>query len=513
MQLSLRPSLLLAAFFFVFNWSLFGQSFQENDLAPCGYRGKSEWLMAYQRGEIATPRASCDSLIVGVKLHIVGTSSGGGYINMQRMASAFQVLQEDYAAHDIYLYIDGAINFIDNSSFYDHTVSVGRTMMGLNNVAGLVNTYIVDSPNGNCGYYSGTGDAIALAISCTNATSRTWSHEIGHYLSLPHTFVGWSSEDPLPLETPAPSFLNNRAVEKVDSSNCETASDGFCDTPPDYLAFRWSCNSAGVYPDSLLDPDNVRFAVPGWPIMGYSSQQCRSSGGFSQEQAAAMRANILSRGNHAQCIPFGSTAAVGEDISLLSPENGEDLAATDELSAQLSWTSVPNADFYVVQLNRSQFFGQALLKEITLPATDTSLSITEADGLQFNRRLYWRVLPINRFRPLSEPSEIYNFRITELLSATQDPVLSSAIRLFPNPLKAGNRQMLIQANGLERSSKLRLAIFNLQGQLLLEEQIRQVSNNGQLEHSLSVEGLATGVYFLRILQDDRIVTKRFVIGR
>lgn len=508
MRFPLLAQLILGSLLLVFSLPLFGQSFQEDDLEPCGYRGKSEWLSAYQRGEIAVPRASCDSLVVGVKIHIVGTSSGGGYINMQRMTNAFQTLQEDYAAHGIYLYIDGAINFINNSSFYDHTVSVGRTMMNLNNVAGVINTYIVDSPNGNCGYYSGSGGAIALAINCTNISSRTWSHEIGHYLSLPHTFVGWSREDPLPLGTAAPSFQNNRTVEKAGEVNCDMASDGFCDTPPDYLAFRWNCNSAGVYADSLLDPDSVRFAVQAWPIMGYSSNTCRA--GFSEEQAEAMRANILFRGDHAQCIPFGTTAAVGEDIDLLYPENNTNLSVTDDLNAQLSWTSIPNADFYVVQLNRTQFFGQALLKEITV--TDTTLLITEADGLQFNRRLYWRILPVNRFQTVSNPTEIYNFRITELLSGTQDPVLAAAVQLFPNPAKVGTKQILIRASGLAQSGHFSLSVFNLQGQLLYEEQTIRATN-GLLEHPLAAEDLVSGVYFLRLQQDDRIVTKRFLISR
>ncbi len=507
MRFPLLAQLILGGFLLAFSLPVFGQSFQEDDLEPCGYRGKSDWLSAYQRGEIAIPRASCDSLIVGVKIHIVGNSSGGGYINMQRMTTAFQTLQADYAAQGIYLYIDGAINFINNSNFYDHTVSVGRTMMNLNNVPGVINSYIVDSPNGNCGYYSGSGGAIALAISCTNISSRTWSHEIGHYLSLPHTFVGWSSEDPLPLDTPAPAFQNNRTVEKAGETNCDTASDGFCDTPPDYLAFRWSCNSAGVYADSLLDPDSVRIAVPAWPIMGYSNNACRST--FSEEQAAAMRANILFRGDHAQCIPFGNTAAVGEDINLLYPENGDNLSVTDELSAELRWTSIPNADFYVVQLNRTPFFGQALLKEITV--TDTSLLITEADGLQFNRRIYWRILPINRFQPVSEPTEIYNFRITELLSATQDPVLASAIQLFPNPAAMGTQHLVVRASGLEQASQLRISVFNLQGQLLREAQTIW-AGGGRLEYPLAIDNLTAGVYFLRLQQDDRIVTKRFVIG-
>ncbi len=487
---------------------LFAQpAYTAEDLAPCGYSGKSAWLTAYQNGEIAIPRSSCDSLVIGIKLHIVGNSEGGGYISMERMVNAFQTLQNDYAPFGIYFYIQGGINFIDNSSYYDHTIAVGRNMMMENNAPGLINTYIVGSPNGNCGYYTGSQDAIALAISCTNVASRTWSHEIGHYLSLPHTFVGWNSEEPLPLETPAPSIIGTRTVEKANQVNCSSAGDGFCDTPPDYLAFRWTCNSAGVYADSLLDPDSVRFAVPGWPIMGYSSNTCRS--GFSEQQAEAMRAYLQFRGDHIQCIPFGEQAAVGEDIDLLFPENGADLSTTDTLQTTLRWTSIPGADFYVVQLNRTQFFGTSLLREITV--TDTSLVVTEEEGLQFNRRLFWRVLPINRFQPVSNPTPIYSFRITELLSATKDPLLEAAISLYPNPLPAARQSLFIQARQLPSAAPLSIQVFNTQGQCVATKWVEVLADR-ELAQALPLSHLSNGVYFIRLQQEDRIVTKRFLVG-
>mgnify|MGYP000043822657 FL=1 len=64
-------------------------------------------------------------------------------------------------------------------------------------------------------------------------------------------------KDSLILDT---LIIDTAYVEKVDGSNCEYAADGFCDTPPDYLAYRWTCNqSTGTSFGTMLDPNGESF--------------------------------------------------------------------------------------------------------------------------------------------------------------------------------------------------------------------------------------------------------------
>ncbi len=66
------------------------------------------------------------------------------------------------------------------------------------------------------GIANATGSGIVFQTNCVN--TGTFTHEMGHFFSLPHTFEG-------------------SGTELVDGSNCDTAGDGICDTPADpYVA-------------------------------------------------------------------------------------------------------------------------------------------------------------------------------------------------------------------------------------------------------------------------------------
>ena len=83
-------------------------------------------------------------------------------------------------------------NYIGKTSWNNHPdYSDGEDMMHQNNFSNRINCYLVANPAGNCGYYTYSGDAIALSKNCISPSQHTWAHELGHYFSLPHTFFGW----------------------------------------------------------------------------------------------------------------------------------------------------------------------------------------------------------------------------------------------------------------------------------------------------------------------------------
>lgn len=478
----------------------------KEDLSACGVTERSAWLDAYQRGEIAAVRSGMP-ITMPIQLHIVGTSDGGGRTPWSRIVSAFQLLNQDFASAEINFCLEGEINYINNNSFYEHTFASGGTMMGLNNRPNRINVYFVGDPADACGYYSPSRDAVAIANNCLGGGDHTFAHEIGHFLALPHTFDGWEGVDidDLPIDSPAPIFQGGRRVEKADSTNCAIAGDGFCDTAADYIADRWPCNSAGFYRDSLMDPDSVKFAVPAFNIMSYALDNCVTS--FTDEQRDAMVSNANSRGNLLLTPNPDVSPATAAGLQLLSPSNG-DLQVIDELAVPLSWTAVEDADFYLVQINRTPFFGSVLHQELV--TYDTTIVLRPANNIEQGVRYYWRIIPQSSCALALNTSGNRNFRVTDILSATVDPVLDAAIQVFPNPARAGQQLLSIRANNLPNTAAAQLELFQLDGKLLLEATDISTAG-GQLRYDMPIQQLAAGIYFLRLRQGDRMVNRRVVV--
>lgn len=482
---------------------------------------KSEWLQQFQQGLV--PRVQRTSMIQYAPLNItiVGESDGSGYLNPVTLLTTIKELNSDFLDQSIQFFIRGDIKFLNSSNFYDHSFAQGRVMMENNNVPGTINVYFVGNPAGACGYYSPSRDGIAMGNNCTGVGDRTLSHEMGHFLSLPHTFFGWECvdeisniPDPIPARLAFPDVTgcndpNNPnslgpLVETVerDSTNCETAGDGFCDTAPDYLMERWSCNSQGIYPDSLTDPNGDKFIIEGWNIMSYASDACQDR--FSEDQKAAMLANITQQ--RPGLIDNEGVVTDVADASLLqqiSPENDDELPASDFV--ELVWNEVPNADFYILQLHSSINMNGAVLR--TEIVEGTSLTITE--GLVARRRYYWRVRPVNRYAVCSEFSEIIRFRNGEFTVSTIDEALDAAITVAPNPA-SGGQALRVSGRDLGQAGRMNLELINASGQVVVSRENLVVPASG-FDQTIATGDLPQGVYFLRLRLNDRLVTRRVVV--
>ncbi|MEL6356730.1 MAG: zinc-dependent metalloprotease, partial [Bacteroidota bacterium] len=477
----------------------------------CGVTERSPWIDAYQRGEIAIPR-SLEEMVLPLRIHIVGNNDGDGYASWSQLIAALNLMNEDFAGSGLSFCIDGPIDYINNSSYYNHNGTGGGLMMALNNDPDVINCYFVGDPNGACGYYSPSRDAMAMANNCLGGDDHTWSHEMGHFLSLPHTFSGWEGElnengfADLPTDEPAPFSVNGRQVELADSSNCAVAGDGFCDTPADYISERWGCNFAGEYPDSLMDPDSNKFIVFGYPIMGYAFDNCVES--FSGEQSTAMVVNAMGRGVTYDG-PISEEPANADEIDLLSPENG-DLQPIDEFSVQLTWSPATNADFYIVQINRTPIFGLSLHEEFVVYDTTATLSPATND-IEMGIRYYWRIRPVNNCSVVSGVSGVRNFRVTDIASPVIDSELDAALSIFPNPV-VGDQSLRVVGNNLPENTPVQLELLSITGQRLVAANSIQLAA-GNLNYELPIGNLPSGIYFLRMRQAERLVTRRVVVTR
>ncbi|WP_216650032.1 zinc-dependent metalloprotease [Lewinella sp. W8] len=501
-----RISCLLGALLLTFG-ALFAQ--QSSDLDFCATQERTEWMKKYQAGQI-TPvtTKSLNTQYIPLHLVIVGRDDGTGYINPVDMLGAIQLLNTSFAQYDIQFFIDGDVDFVNSSAYYDHSFSVGRQMMSENNIRDKMNVYFVDNAAGACGYYSPGPDAIAMSNGCTSANNTDFVHEVGHFFSLDHTFYGWESVGEISeinLEDRAPATVFYRgedvAVEKVDGSNCDDAADGFCDTTPDYLMERWTCNGAGEYRDSLTDPDSLKFAVPGANFMSYSLGDCK--GEFSPEQVTAMRTNLASRLRLDENGPSNPVSANGADVNLLLPVNNATVEFSDFV--ELVWNTTPNADYYLVQINSStNFTGTVLDSYIT---SDTSIIVTE--NLVARRRYYWRVRPVNRYSVDSDYSEVYRFRNGEFTVSTMDETLNAALTVSPNPVRGG-QELRIAGRDLGTGGSLSYQLLDPAGRVLQSREGLTVPATGFTDY-ISTNDMPAGIYFLRLQLDDRQVTRRVVV--
>lgn len=480
---------------------------------------KSEWLRQFQKGLIARVTPKSDITYVPMNIVVVGENDGSGYLNPVLLVETLQQINLDFEDQNIQFFIRGDIKFIDNTTYYDHTFEQGRVMMQNNNVAGAINVYWVGNPAEACGYYSSGRDAIAMGNNCTGLGSTTFAHEMGHFLSLPHTFLGWEcveeiSEipDPAPANLGFPDFSDcndlsasddpGPLVETVERvpANCENAGDGFCDTAADYLMQRWICNNLGES-DSLTDPNGVRFVVAGTNVMSYSNDNCQT--GFSDDQRAAMLANLNGRPGLIDNENVVTEGPDGSALVQIYPEDDETIPANNFV--ELKWNSVPNADFYILQLHSNPNLEGAVL--LTEYVSDTTFTITE--GLIARRRYYWRVRPVNNYVYESDFSETIRFRNGEFPVATIDHALDAAITVAPNPVHGG-RVLRISSRDLGTTGTLNLELIGASGRVVVSRPGLSVSANG-FEQTIETGSLPQGVYFLRLRLNDRLVTRRVVV--
>lgn len=509
--------LYLLIFACCFTFALGAQHLPDNFCA--NQQGRSAWLKDYQQKPSDFRKGGDTTIYVPMTIHIVGSDSGTGYYSINTFLDAFCTLNESFDQAGIQFFMAGEILYHNNSDYYQHeTVLEGAEMMFELNVPNTLNTYFVNDPAGNCGYnlpYAG----IANAISCSSGSDITWSHEVGHGLSLPHPFLGWeggisydgsqdhSFSDPAPdqvtydytffqdtliLDT---LIIDTTYVERMDGSNCQIAADGFCDTAPDYLASRWTCNGSGISSTIQRDPDDVSFQSDGSLIMNYADDACQTR--FSVEQRAAMRAFLYDQRPY--WISEEPALLPIDDLTQLnSPLDGETVNNTN---VTLSWEAVEQATAYVLQISRLSSFPPALTESYL----SESNSFTN-DELQDNRTYYWRVRAFNPYFSCTAMSANRSF-LTDFAVATDEITAVDDWLIYPQPLAEG--QSLKVSWQLNEHWNGQLELTNQLGQQLFAQNLQLPAGNAQLD--LPTAQLASGVYYLRMNDGKQQQIKKIVV--
>lgn len=488
---------------------------QHDHLAPCGSPAyKSEWLKKYQLhpDQYSTNR---DELIyVPIAVHLVGEDDGRLMPNALLIQESLCNLNEDFAQADIQFYLGQPINYIFDSRYAIHeTVLQGAQMMQEYDIDQMINCYFMEDAAGNCGYnlpYAG----MCVSSNCAGPDDHTWAHEMGHQLALPHPFLGWEGgqgyegtsqtswtepspekvlynytffKDTLILDT---LIIDTAYVELVDGSNCTFAADGFCDTKPDYLAYRWACNDDNLSPTTQLDPTGVEFVSDGSLIMSYALDNCSSR--FTEEQIAAMRAKLVSDkadhlGSENPQAPVVFTTAgdiMPTDLQPVNPQNIE-----------LSWQAQEGATLYLVQLSILENFGIPVLNTIV-----SSPSVV-IPNLQFpTRDHYFRVKAFNEYNFCADWLEgIGSFKPDELVSTEHIADVEWAV--YPTVVNNG------QSLYLQAPADLRLSVtlYNTAGALV--SQWRETNTTTPL----TIDGLPSGIYIVQLSNGQQSTTQKIAV--
>ena len=509
---------LLLTVFFLLSFGIQAQT--KYDFNPCGTPNiKSNWLKSYQQNPHQF-RGGTETLYVPLTMHIVGTNDGSGYYPLPRVMDAICRLNLDFEASDIQFFVEGEIRYLPNSSYNNHqTVIDGANMMFTNNVENTINCYIVDFAAGNCGYnlpYAG----VCLAEGCIGENDHTWAHEIGHNLTLPHPFLGWEGginydgSEPHNFNDPAPThvlynytnfqdtlildtlIIDTALVELVDGSNCNIAADGFCDTPPDYLSFRWDCDSNNESPDTQKDPNGVQFKSDGSLFMSYAFDHCSTR--FTTEQIAAMQANLLDEKMDYLNHETPKVLVANDPLVVLTPATGESVQYD---AVYLEWEAIPNATHYYLEVSQVPNFGFLIVREVV-----EGNSIVLDNELVVGLNYYWRLRPFNNFSFCTNMMDAGSFKTAQLLSANSLEGVK-AVQVHPNLIKEG-AQINVHLD-LAHSMELDLKIFNMSGQVLQKNKYHLGLGNHTIK--LAIKNLPTGMYLLNIENEQGKLVEKILI--
>lgn len=467
----------------------------KTQLAPCGTLGISDWLKASRFRQPVMDRSE-DTMWVAIKTHLLAKDNGTGRISIERYLDSFCQLNEDFNASNVQFFMKDGWNLLNESDWHIHnSIPEGIDMMLTNNVPDALNAYFVADPAGNCGYnlpYAG----VAIAHSCSGDNDHTWAHEVGHALNLPHPFIGWEGKlynfnTPTPtvltydytyfhdtIDTQVPAPLDTALVELVDGSNCAIAADRICDTPPDYLSYRWECDAENKSLVKQKDPNGDEFYSDGTLFMSYALDQCQNR--FSPEEINIMRATLLTEKLNWLATDMPLEPITDNPIAIepvqdqIVPSNG----------AVLRWKAVPNATHYLVQASR---FASFSFKQLDIVTTDT---FAIAGQLTNNLKYYWRIRPFNNRHTCASFSALSTFK-TSQTNQTAEPD-ADGWRCYPSVLASG--QLMVEIPENWQGTEIHCRIHDASGRLLWQQKQEWPARQNTLE--LPSTQWPAGIYLL-----------------
>jgi hypothetical protein len=205
----------ITLFFCIGSFSVFSQVKKSGAAAPKQANQKNTHNASVQRAASTAP-IKCLNKKLSLAIHIVTDSLNHPNISQAQINTALATLNTDFAPICLSFFICKQDTIYNYKYYQFNQIQETPEVHNLYEVQNMINVYIVGSivPAPEAGFAGKTGNFMVLTHGCVT-DGKCWSHEMGHFFSLAHTF-----------ETA-------NGVELVNESNCIAAGDSICDTPAD----------------------------------------------------------------------------------------------------------------------------------------------------------------------------------------------------------------------------------------------------------------------------------------
>jgi hypothetical protein len=355
-------------------------------------------------------------------------------------------------------------------------------------------------------YYSPKEDwVVAKAQLFQENKEQLIAHEIGHYFSLLHTFHGWESApfDYSNAQKPPPVAPDKKTlVEWQPRLQCQIAGDFLCDTPPDYnfgLGWVKNGNTCAPFDAVVQDPEGNAVSPMQHNFMSYfigcSEYQ------FTEDQIAIMqldykseeRAFLRTHNLERRMPSLGNVRLIEPSASkILEPEN-----------VFFQWEASEGAEYYLLRVRNIE--NDIQVYEFFTTQTSHSLPFLQEGRYQ------WDVMPLHPTNTCASFENPLFFSVEENLSSLGKAERNLEFRLFPNVVGTHDRNTRLFIK-TEVSMQVTLSIVNLWGTPVQWIEKNKIVFPGESIHSIPVESLPAGVYFLKIEAQDKTKTIKLLIS-
>ncbi|MBK9735376.1 MAG: T9SS type A sorting domain-containing protein [Saprospiraceae bacterium] len=445
-------------------------------------------------------------IYIPIKFHITANTDGTGRLETVHVLNQLCILNQDYEKSNMVFYIYEGINFINQTNIYQNPgLNPNAVQAKKNNRA--VNVFITENANTQegsigtvLGFYSPQGDYIIIRKKELADQSNILSHEIGHFFNLRHTFYGWEGVpydktkhgETVTFNT-VPGGIEGIAVELVNGSNCTTAADLICDTPPDYNFGLTAGNC--VFNKIVFDKNGDKVVPMKNNQMSYFSN-CDTFK-FTEGQSNRMFTSVNSSSRaylRANYTP--NTTEIVSAPSFLTPQPSEKIDMFNNV--KFDWEDVPGASNYLIEIRGQCQYIWSIVKKSEYTSTE----------LKKNSFYSWSVKPYNEGNSCSiSKSSIFKTGDGTVSINDETEYAQNFIQIVPNPVQKGGVVTVVIKNSIHAMAEI--SIFSVYGISVFRKEQTLISGTNNVEINLPFS--ENGIYFLNTNIAGHNTISKFII--